>query len=239
MTPTRRASIPLGLLAITFFLPMADACNEVVSPLSYIRSGNFATALWLAPTFATAAILTAAIWRSRSGAPKTAAAFVATTALVITLPVLAILFLSDSGWLQAPLYAGASVASWLLLRRARRAQPAEKLSALLDVYVVAVLPLAVAILSVAKYFGAHIFLAAYATLAAQRVFSLVQRAIATRGGAATSARVRVAGDIADWVSSQTRVQEDLARFDEALDDYVAEHSEPVLRARSGGGSSAR
>jgi hypothetical protein len=225
MTPTGRASIPLGVLAVTFFLPMANACNEAVSPFSYVRSGNFGTALWLAPTFATAAILGAAIWRSRRGDPRTASAFVATAALVITLPVLGVLFLADSAWAQASLYLGAGIASSLLLLRAKRAHAAEKLSALLDVYVVAVLPLTITIFSVAKYFGAHLFLAAYGTLAAQRIFALVARAMSKRASTTTPIRARVAGDISqDWGSSQVRVEEDLARFDEALDEYVAKRS---------------
>lgn len=228
MAPTRRAALPLGLLALTFFLPMADACNEVVSPFSYIRTANFGAALWLAPTFATAAILAAAVWRSWHGQTRTSAAFLATTALVITLPVLSVLFIHDSGWLQGALYAGAALGSWRLLWRARRAEGAERLSALLDTYLVAVLPLAITIASLARYFGAHLFLAAYGTLAAQRLLALLQRARSKRRGATMPVRIRVAAEIPPDLSSQRRVEEELARFDEALDEYVARRATSTL-----------
>jgi hypothetical protein len=221
MSPTRRTALPLGLLAITFFLPMAQACNEVVSPLSYIS--DFTTGLWLAPTFATAAILAVAVWRSWRGAPRTASAFWATAALVFTMPIMTVLFVR-SNWFEGSMYGVAGVASLLLLLRARRAKEEEKLTALLDTYVVAVLPLATVILMAGKYFGAHLFVAAYATLVAQRLFAFGERLLAVRkvGAAAPIVNVRVAptpsADVG--VMMQARVDEDLARFDEMLDEYV-------------------
>jgi uncharacterized membrane protein len=90
----------------------------------------------------------------------------------------------------------------------------------------------VTILSVAKYFGAHLFLAAYLTLAIQRLFALAARA-ASRRAARAPTQVRVAVSI-NATSSQARVEEDFARFDEALDEYLAQRAVTVMPSDGNG-----
>jgi hypothetical protein len=211
---TKHTSIPLGLVALTFFLPMTDTCNHAVSPLAYIRESGFASGLWIAPTFATAAILTVAVIRSAFGrAPKTTAATWATTALVTSLPILAVLFALDKSWASI-LYALTAIASSAILFRARTKRGWERLASLLDVFAVAALPLAAVIVDVGKYFGAYVFLAAYSAFAAQRVF------VAVRARNASITRVRIADDVSESMPSQWRVEEDLARFDETLETWL-------------------
>ncbi len=211
---TKHASMPLALVALTFFLPMTDACDHAVSPFAYIRESGFSSGLWLAPTFATAAILTVAVLRSAlHSTPKTTSAYWATAALVASLPVLALLFAFDKSWLSV-VYGLTAVASASLLFRARTKRGWDLLASLLDVFAVAALPLAAVIFDVAKYFGAYVFLASYAAFATQRVF------VAARARNVPT-RVRIADHIGESMPSQIRVEQDLACFDEALEVYVA------------------
>ena len=215
MTPRRRTSLPLGVLALTFFLPMADSCGDAVSPLRFLADErSFFKDLWLVPTFLTAAVLAVASCRSWRAKPIPAAARWATVSLVATLPVLAVLFAADS-WPTAALYGGATVAAWLLLRRARRGGDAGRPTALLEVYVVAALPLVIQIFGLAKYFGAYLFLGAYAMLASECVAAAFARRVEAARGA------RIAAALPAPVRAQVYVEEELARFDEALDEYVS------------------
>ncbi len=177
------ATMPLGVIVLTFFLPMADACQKVVSPLTYVQGGGVGGAMWVLPTFVTAVLLAVAVVRRRAArAMRDAAkpqheltiALWAMTAFVATLPLLAALFAFDSSWWMAPIYALATATASVLLVRAWRRRAHERVAALLDVYAVAALPLAVAIADIGKYVGAHLFIVAYVALATQRALLALQ-----------------------------------------------------------------
>jgi hypothetical protein len=212
---TTRASVPLSAIALSFFLPMADTCNHVVSPFRYVREGSAGGALWVVPTFAAAAVLAVAAWRSQRGAARTRSGLLATAALVCTLPVLAVLFLATGAHVLAALYAVAGVASIGLLGRTRRKTGHERLAAVLDAYAVAALPLATSIALIGRYWGAYVFVVAYAALASQRLWLL-----AARRAPAGGARVRVAVP-AVAQAPRVRVEEqELAAFDDELERWV-------------------
>jgi len=80
--------VPLVVVAGTFFLPMAQACDHGVSPLKYIAEDHDALAtIWIAPTFAVAAVLAIAVMRSWRAKAKNALAFAVMGAFALTLPV--------------------------------------------------------------------------------------------------------------------------------------------------------
>jgi hypothetical protein len=165
---SKRAALPLGVIVATFFMPMAQSCDHTVSPLTYIRESDVAGAFWIAPTFVAAAVLAAAVlWRSLA---KSVLALLATGLLVATLPFFAVLFAKEHASVLVALYALAFASSLWLIRRAFRNKQLERLSALLDAYAAAALPLAFTITELGRYYGAYIFLVAYVAFAAQRVF---------------------------------------------------------------------
>lgn len=188
--------MPLVAVAATFFLPMTDSCNRAVSPLTYVAGGGVGPAIWVIPTFVTAVVLAAAVFRSWRSKAKTALAFAAMGAFAITLPVLGVIFGVDGAHVMAPIYGVATLATVLLMKRARAKAGWERLSALLDAYAAAAFPLSVTIASLAKYSGAYIFVVAYVAFATQRALVALQSALERRArlSRADTARVRVGAE---------------------------------------------
>ena len=180
--------MPLGLMVLTFVLPMTTTCGgEVVSPVTF-AVGSLGAAFWILPTYIAGALLTIGALRGRAGRWTGAAMTILTTSL----PVLAVLFLHD-GWSHVPaVYATAGVGAAALLVRALRRSGPERLRGLLDAYAVAALPLAMAILAEAQFAGAYLFGFAYAAFATQRAFLAAQRWHAGRDVRRQHQRLRVA-----------------------------------------------
>jgi hypothetical protein len=219
---TRRTALPLVAVAATFFLPMVDSCKQAVSPLTYVAGGGVGPALWVLPTFVTAAVLAVAVFRSWRAKARTALAFAAMGAFALTLPVLGVIFGVDGAYVMAPIYGAATLATLLLLKRARAKGAWERLSALLDAYAVAAFPLAVTITALAKYAGAYAFVIAYVAFATQRGLVALQSVRGRRrtrdaravDGEAVAAdlRLRVAGNAGgnDELHARIGPQEDLS-----------------------------
>lgn len=173
---TPLSSLPLGIIAITLFLPVTHDCNNrVESPLD-VASKSFGSFVWITPFFVAAAALAASIvytyWR-RSSSTWMATALVAVH--VISATVFAVLMLIDDKkgipWALAslPSLAIFTVAWW---RRGLR-----RLSLLVDAYLVAALPLAGLIVMVSDVYGGYLFGFAFVLLILLRVAQLVSRLI--------------------------------------------------------------
>jgi hypothetical protein len=187
---TRRTALPLVAVVATFFLPMTDSCKDAVSPLTYVEGGGVGPVIWVIPTFVTAAVLAVAVFRSWRRKAKTALAFATMGAFALTLPALAVMFGVDGAYVMAPIYAVATLATALLMKRAREKMGWQRLSALLDAYAAAAFPLAITIASLAKYSGAYVFVIAYVAFATQRALVALQSIGARRA----EHRVRIAAE---------------------------------------------
>lgn len=173
---TPLSSLPLGIIAITLFLPVTHDCNhQLESPLD-AASASFGSFMWIAPLFVAAAALCASIvytyWK-RSSSTFMATALVGVH--VISATVVAIMSIADGPkglpWMLAslPSLAIFTVAWW---RRGLR-----RLSLLVDAYLVAALPLAGLVVMVADVYGGYLFGFAFVLLILLRVAQLVSRLI--------------------------------------------------------------
>jgi len=168
---TPLSTLPLGIIAITLFLPVTHDCNNhLESPLD-AASESLTTSMWIVPMFVGAAALCASIayafWK-RSSSTFMATAIIG--AHVVTMAVMAVIgIVDDKGapWLLVALPALAifTVAWW---RRGWR-----RLSLLVDAYLVAALPPAGLIVMVADAYGGYLFGFAFALLILFRVAQLV------------------------------------------------------------------
>lgn len=165
---TKRATfasgIPLGVMALAFFLPAAQDCSgTVIAPVDEAMKsvGGFA---WLAPTYLGAALFFAAIvhlWvtrRSSSVVPIAAIAINATAAAFMMVA-------STKSW---PFYAPALLALPLLVIAWRR-NGVLRLSFMLDAFVLFTIPVVVINVDLGRYWGAYAFIAAYAMLVTIRL----------------------------------------------------------------------
>jgi len=170
------SSLPLGIIAITLFLPVTHDCNNrLESPLD-AASQSWGSFIWIAPLFLAAAALSASIvytyWR-RSSSSWMATALVAVH--VIGAAVVAVVSIAQDKngipWMLAsiPALAIFTVAWW---RRGVR-----RLSLLVDAYLVASLPLAGLVVMVADVYGGYLFGFAFVLLILLRVAQLVSRVI--------------------------------------------------------------
>lgn len=173
---TPLSSLPLGIIAITLFLPVTHDCNhQLESPLD-AASASFASFMWIAPLFLAAAALCASIvytyWK-RASSSWMATALVGVH--VISAAVVAVISIGEDHkgipWLLAalPSLAIFTVAWW---RRGLR-----RLSLLVDAYLVASLPLAGLVVMVADVYGGYLFGFAFVLLILLRVAQLVSRLI--------------------------------------------------------------
>jgi len=173
---TPLSSLPLGIIAITLFLPVTHDCdNHLESPLD-AASSSFGSFMWIAPLFVAAAALCMSIvytyWK-RSSTTWMATATVGVH--VISAAVVAVVnALGDQKvvpWMFAaiPALAIFTVAWW---RRGVR-----RLSLLVDAYLVASLPLAGLVVMVADVYGGYLFGFAFVLLILLRVAQLVSRLI--------------------------------------------------------------
>ena len=208
---TRRTALPLALVVATFFLPMADSCHRAVSPLTYVAEGGVGPALWVIPTFVTAAALAVAVLRSWRSKAKNALAFAAMGAFALTLPVLGVIFAMDGAYVMAPIYAVATLATALLMKRAKSRRGWQRLSALLDAYAVAAFPLSLTIAMLARYAGAYAFVIAYVAFATQRVLFALESIGGRRRArdARTVDAEAVAGDLRARVAADARGHDEL------------------------------
>jgi hypothetical protein len=163
---------PLLIIAITFVLPMTDGCDHVESPLS-VASEGLASAGWIVPPFAAAVLLALVIAHSgMAGRPCNRPAFVVvgTLAAAQLVPLITAVVEDKSA---APTMVGGyllvTACAGLLLHRARKRYGWCRLSRLIDVYVVSSLPIAFVVTITATYYGAILFIAAYAVLILERV----------------------------------------------------------------------
>ncbi len=210
---TRRTALPLVAVVATFFLPMADSCKHAVSPLTFVAGGGVGPAIWVIPTFVTAAVLAVAVFRSWRAKAKTALAFATMGAFALTLPVLAVIFAFDGAHLMVPTYAAATLVTALLMKRAREKMGWQRLSALLDAYAAAAFPLSITIASLARYSGAYVFVIAYVAFATQRALVALQ---SIGGKRRAEHRVRIAAE-----EPRARIGES---DEEALEEDVLEQN---------------
>jgi hypothetical protein len=173
------SSLPLGVIAITLFLPVTtqDCDHKLESPLD-VASSSFGSFVWIAPLFIAAAALCLTIvhayWKRSSSHTWLATMFVAVH--VFSASAMAFVAVAEDGkkalvWLLLPLPSLAifTVAWW---RRGLR-----RLSLLVDAHLVAALPLAGLIVSYADVYGGYIFGSAFLLLILLRVAQLVSRLI--------------------------------------------------------------
>ena len=170
------SSLPLGIIVITFLLPVTHDCNgQLEAPIDEAAK-SFGAFMWIAPLFIAAGALCMSIiytyWK-RSSSTWMATATVGVH--VISAAVVAVLNVTNGSkvvpWLFAALPALAifTVAWW---RRGVR-----RLSLLVDAYLVASLPLAGLVVLVADVYGGYLFGFAFALLILLRVAQLVSRLI--------------------------------------------------------------
>lgn len=173
---TRPSSVPLGIIAFTFFLPVTHDCNnQLESPVGEAAKSFFAF-IWIAPLFLAAAALCLSIihtYTTRTATTRVATAFVGVH--VLSAAVIAVVSVvgdkKGTPWLLAsiPALVLFTVAWW---RRGLR-----RLSLLIDAYLVASLPLAGLVVMVADVYGGYLFGFAFALLILLRVAQLVSRLI--------------------------------------------------------------
>ena len=169
------SSLPLGVIAITLFLPVTHDCNNAVqSPLD-VASDSIGAFAWIAPMFVGAAALCMSIvytyWK-RSTSTWMATALVAVH--VFSASVVSFITVADNPkalpcLLALPSLAIFTVAWW---HRGLR-----RLSLLVDAWLVAALPLAGIVVLVADVYGGYLFGFAFALLILLRVAQLVSRLI--------------------------------------------------------------
>lgn len=171
---TPASSIPLGVIALTFFLPMVRVCDErAVSPLrEATRSAPSFFAI--TPVFVSAAVLFVAIVHAhKTKRSATGAALVSMAWSVLAAAFSTIAGLGEGGWMwvifaitavSAPLYGFA----W-------SSRGARRLALLVDAYLFASFPLALLVGLTGEYFGAYLFTGAYVMLVLVRAFERVRR----------------------------------------------------------------
>ena len=170
------SSLPLGIIAITLFLPVTHDCNQHLETPLDAASKSFGSFMWITPLFVAAAALCASIvytyWK-RSSSSWMATLLVGVH--VISAAVVGVVMVIDDKkgipWMLASLPALVifTVAWW---RRGVR-----RLSLLVDAYLVAALPLAGLVVMVADVYGGYLFGFAFALLILLRVAQLVSRLI--------------------------------------------------------------
>jgi hypothetical protein len=178
---TSASALPLAVVAITFFLPFTKTCSEsVASPLSE-STKDLGSFFLLAPTFFTAAVLAVAIvytFVTKRSATHLALAATAWSVLAAGWVIVAS-FGKDNAWILfvataacAPLYGFAWSSRGL-----------RSLSLLVDAYLFASLPVAALVTISAQFYGAYLFIAAFALLALMRAFELMSRIAGALRGA--------------------------------------------------------
>jgi hypothetical protein len=173
---TPLSSLPLGIIAITVFLPMAHDCNnQLESPID-VAAGSLKAFMWIVPMFVGAAALSASIvYTSFKRSSSTFMATAITGVHAISAGVLSVIGIAeDKKMLPWGLAALASLAIFTVAwwRRGFR-----RLSLLVDAYLVAALPMAGVVVMYTDVYGGYIFGFAFALLILLRVAQLVSRLI--------------------------------------------------------------
>ncbi len=169
--PTRATALPLGVIAITFFMPMVRVCDEhAVSPMrEATRSpGGFFV---ITPVFFSAAVLCVAILytfatqRSATRAPLLAMAW-----NVLASGVCAIGSIGDrtSSWVP---FGGAALSA-PVFGFAWSSRGLRRLALLVDAYLLSAFPIALIVAVSAEHYGAYVFVGAYAGLVLLRAIQI-------------------------------------------------------------------
>ena len=171
------SSLPLGIIAITLFLPVTHDCNhQLESPLD-AASKSFGSFMGIAPLFIAAAALCASIvytyWK-RSSSTWMATALVGVQ--VISASVIAFVGVVEDKKDSVP-WLIASIPALVIFTVAWWRRGVRRLSLLVDAYLVAALPLAGLVVMVADVFGGYLFGFAFVLLILLRVAQLVSRVI--------------------------------------------------------------
>jgi hypothetical protein len=161
--------LPLGIIAVTFFLPFTDACShKAISPMSECH--DFLDTWILAPFLAAAMLCVSIVYtlstkRYARWLTLTAGAISAASILILCGPTVV------GGKPGALLLA---IPSLVLFFLACKRGPSTQLGRVLDTYVVSSLPLAIFVATAAEHYGAFLFTAAFAVLFSMRAFALAR-----------------------------------------------------------------
>ncbi len=161
-----RSVLPLAVIVVAFFLPAARDCDAVVSPAD-LSFQAFPWFLWLVPVYLGAGLLLASVVlaRIRKGTPRGALGMVTAMGVMASWGFVALAFLSKGDGL--PAVAGeltALVLAGVCVVRALRRRGWTRFIALVDAYLFSSFPVAVLNVLAGEYWGAWVFLAAYAAL---------------------------------------------------------------------------
>jgi hypothetical protein len=183
--------LPLGVIAITFFMPMVRVCDEhAVSPMrEATRSpGGFFV---ITPVFLSAAVLCVAIlYTFATRRSATRAALLAMAWSVLASGACAIGSLGDrtSSWVLF----GVAALSAPIFGFAWSSRGLRRLALLVDAYLFSAFPIVLLVAFEAEHYGAYLFVSAYVALALMRVTSrcaaALRGALRERGHARHPAR---------------------------------------------------
>jgi hypothetical protein len=164
-----RSVLPFAVIVLAFFLPAAKDCDAVVSPadLSLQSIGWFA---WLAPTYFGAGFLLATVVHARIGqrTPANTIAAIALGAVIGSSGVIAVGSLF--GTMPIAVVAFVPFAGAILCAvRARRRAGWMRFAAIADGWLLGSAPVAAINVATGGYYGAYLFILAFASLVVLRV----------------------------------------------------------------------
>ena len=177
---TPLSSLPLGIIAITLFLPVTHDCNNhLESPLDEAAT-SWGMFIWVVPLFVAAAALCMSIaytyWK-RSSSTWMATATVAVHVISACVVAVASLMASVTDDRRIAWWVLASFPSLAIFTVAWWRRGVRRLSLLVDAHLVASLPLAGLVVMVADVYGGYLFGFAFVLLILLRVAQLVSRLI--------------------------------------------------------------
>jgi hypothetical protein len=189
--PTRTTALPLGIIAITFFMPMVRVCDEHhLSPMHEATRtpGSF---LMFTPVFFSAAVLCVAIvytFAVKRSATRAALISMAWSVLASGVSAIGAIGARDKTWVVFAI-AGLSAP---LCGFAWSSRGLRRLALLVDAYVFTAFPIVFLVVTSADSYGAYVFVGAYLALASLRLTSrcaaALRAALRERGPARHPAR---------------------------------------------------
>ena len=175
--------VPLAVIVVAFFLPVARDCNAIRSPLEFATDDPLSF-LWIGTPYIVCALLlvvgsVAAVSRRAPSGARVVACLAAALVLAVSLAVsgvIATLPGTDSGarLAGAGAFVAGGVATWLLVRAARR-RAWSRFWMILGGHAIACLPIAVANALIGEAYGKYVFLSGYALLAIVQIAALAAR----------------------------------------------------------------
>jgi hypothetical protein len=164
---TRPSAVPLLVMAVAFFLPVAQGCNhEVIAPIDEAAQGVL-PCLWITPTYLAAALLFVAVVatyrtrRARTGLASAAVALAWVTSVTWMIAVVA-------QHARIALYVAVLPSLPIAVFAWRRCFGLRRLAVLLDAYAFAAFPMVAVNATLAQYYGAYVFVGAYAVFVCLR-----------------------------------------------------------------------